>query len=299
MKTSPLTMIFATIGGLAVLAMFMFFIMVTVSLGQIGEIARSNMPKLSHADYKLGVVEIKGPLLDAKKPLKHLKIFAEDPSIKGILVRIDSPGGSVVPAQEIYRLIQKIKQNKKVVASLGNVAASGGYYIASGADYIVANPGTLTGSIGVILQNLNIKDVLGLVHLKSVVMKSGKYKDILSPLREMLTDEKELVQNVLDDVHLQFKNDVAKGRKLPLSEIDKIADGRIFTGSQALQFKLVDELGGLDEGAKYIAKESKLEGQYELIYPKKSPINKLEELIGQMESMLDIAEIASWKREGL
>jgi protease-4 len=172
--------------------------------------------------------------------------YAENSSVKAIVVRIDSPGGGVVPSQEIYEALLSAKgEGKKIVASMGSVAASGGYYVAAAADKIVANPGTLTGSIGVKMEFASIEKLLEKIGVKGIVVKAGDYKDIGSPYRDMTPQERRLLQNVIDDVHNQFIEAVAKGRSLSVADVRAIADGRIFTGRQAQELKLVDRIGDL------------------------------------------------------
>ena len=175
----------------------------------------------------------KGLLVSSEHIVEELNDYAEDASIKAIVIRIDSPGGGVVASQEIYNAVKNArKEGKKVVVSMGSVAASGGYYVAAAADKIVANPGTLTGSIGVKMEFANIEKLLEKIGVKGMVVKSGEYKDMGSPFRDMTDQEKKLLQGVIDDVHSQFIEAVAEGRKLPEADVRAIADGRIFTGSR-------------------------------------------------------------------
>src|SRR5689334_19352231 len=181
---------------------------------------------------RVALIRVEGVILDAHSTVAELKRFGENPSIKAIVLRIDSPGGGVVPSQEIYDAVQRVrnKNNKAVIASMGTVAASGGYYIAAATDRIVANPGTLTGSIGVIMETANVEGLLQKIGVEGVVIKSGKFKDVGSPLRKMSEEERGLMQAVMDDVHKQFIEAVAEGREMELAEAQALADGRIFTG---------------------------------------------------------------------
>jgi protease-4 len=189
--------------------------------------------------------------------------------VKAIILRIDSPGGGVGPSQEIYREVLKAKQKKKMVTSMGAVAASGGYYVACASDLIVANPGTITGSIGVIMQFSNFEELLKKVGIKGVVLKSGEHKDIGSPFREMTPEEKKIMQETLDNVHQQFIRAVADGRNLDQAKVLPIADGRIMTGEQAKQLGLVDKMGNLDDAIEEAAKLVGIEGRPHVLYPKK------------------------------
>jgi protease-4 len=183
-------------------------------------------------------------------------------------MRIDSPGGAVAPSQEIYEEVRKAATKKKIVVSMGSVAASGGYYIASPATRIVANPGTLTGSIGVIMEIPNFAGLMNKLGIKSEVVKSGRHKDIASVFRGIKKEDREILQNVLDNVHDQFILAVAEGRKMLLEDVRKIADGRIFTGEQALKVGLIDEIGNLEDAVKLAGKLSGIKGEPEVISKK-------------------------------
>ncbi len=216
---------------------------------------------------RIALIRIEGVILDAQETLGELKKFSENPTVKAIVLRIDSPGGGVVPSQEIYDAVRRVrtKSNKAVIASMGSVAASGGYYIAAATDRIVANPGTLTGSIGVIMEMANFEGLLQKIGVEGVVVKSGKYKDVGSPLRKMSDEERGLLQAVMDDVHKQFIEAVAEGRSLEVPEVQALADGRIFTGRQAKAAKLVDELGNLDDAIQLAADVVGIEGEPKVI----------------------------------
>jgi protease-4 len=223
------------------------------------------------SDDRIAVIRIEGVILDAQQTVGDLKNFGESPAVKAIVLRIDSPGGGVVPSQEIYEAVKRVrdKHNKTVVASMGTVAASGGYYIAVGTDRIVANPGTLTGSIGVIMELANVEGLLKKIGVESLVVKSGQYKDIGSPFRKMGEDDRRILQTVMDDVHRQFIEAVAEGRSLKIDEVRVIADGRIFTGRQAKDAKLVDDLGDLAEAIKVAAEMAGIEGEPRVVEPKR------------------------------
>jgi len=202
---------------------------------------------------RLALIRIEGPIIDSKDATDEIKEYTKDKSIKAIVLRIDSPGGAVAPSQEIYEEVKKAVAQKKVIVSMGSVAASGGYYIAAPATKIIANPGTLTGSIGVIMEIPNIEGLMNKIGIKTEVIKSGRHKDIASAFRTMGKEEREILQGVMDNVHEQFMKAVAEGRKIKMEEVRKIADGRIFTGEQAKTNGLVDDLGTLEDAIKTAA----------------------------------------------
>ena len=210
---------------------------------------------------KVGVIEIKGLIKSSNPTLNNLIKLGENKHIKAIVLRIDSPGGTVGPSQEIYLEIMRLRRKKPIVASLGSVAASGSYYIASAANKIVASPGTITGSIGVKMEFVNIQQLLNKLGLEPVVIKSGTFKDIGSPTRKMSKEERMLLERVIKDVHTQFVEAIAKGRGLPLTKVEEIADGRIFTGRRAKELGLVDRLGNLQDAIILAAKLGGIRGK--------------------------------------
>lgn len=210
---------------------------------------------------RLALIRIEGIITDSRETTEELKEYVKNPSIKAIVLRIDSPGGAVAPSQEIYEEVRKAVAKKKVLVSMGSVAASGGYYIASPATRIIANPGTLTGSIGVIMEIPNIEGLMNKLGIKTEVVKSGKHKDIASIFRGIGKEEREILQGVLDNVHTQFIKAVAEGRKMLPSDVEKISDGRVFTGEQALKAGLIDELGNLEDTVQVAAKLSGIRGE--------------------------------------
>ena len=211
----------------------------------------------------VGILEINGVIMDSKKALKTLRKFEETKEVKAIVVRVNSPGGAVGPSQEIYEALKKFP--KPVVASMSSVAASGGFYVAMAAQKIFANPGTITGSIGVIMEFANLEKLYEWAKIKRYVIKTGKFKDAGSEYREMTAEERELLQSMVDDVLLQFKTAVAEGRKLPLEEVTKVADGRVFSGNQALGLKLIDSLGTLDDAVTEAGKLGGIQGKPKMI----------------------------------
>ena len=254
--------------GLGVIAALLIFFFIILFL--IGRYTGGTTSRFAFGD-KIAIVEVKGVITQSSAVIEELQQYLSDDGVKAIILRVDSPGGGVGPSQEIYREIMRIKSTskKKVVTSMGSVAASGGYYIASASDLIVANPGTITGSIGVIMQFSNFEELLKKIGIRGVVLKSGEHKDIGSPFREMTPEEKRIMQEVLDNVHEQFIQAVADGRKLDRSKVAQIADGRILTGEQAKNLGLVDQLGNLQDTIDITAKMAGIAGKPNVLYPKK------------------------------
>ncbi len=265
MKSKPVIIVVAVAVGLGVLFFGVMFLATLLSGGRTPK-ALAPLPGLD----KVALVKIEGVLVVAEQIVDEIKDYADDASIKAIIIRVDSPGGGVVPSQEIYdAVLNARKKGKKVIISMGSVAASGGYYVAAAADRIVANPGTLTGSIGVKMEFANLEKLLEKIGVKGMVVKSGEFKDIGSPYREMTEQERQLLQAVIDDVHSQFIEAVAKGRNLPEAQVRSIADGRIFTGRQALQLKLVDDLGDLDDSIRIAGELAGIKGKPKVVHREK------------------------------
>jgi len=233
---------------------------------------------------KVGIIPIEGIIGDAEELIEQINEFADDRGIRAVVLRIDSPGGGVVPSQEIYQAVRELKKKKKVVASMGSVAASGGYLIAVAADRIVANPGSITGSISTVMHYANVEGLLKKVGVRSSVVKSGKFKDIGSPTREMTAEERSLIQAIVDDIYDQFVRTIALNRKLPLQRIFELADGRIFSGRQAMDLGLVDELGGLQDAVLLAGKLSGMEGSPEIVHGMKKKTTLFKYLLGSMTS---------------
>ena len=242
---------------------------------------------------KIAVVDIKGVITSSRGIVEQIERLKENNDVKAIILRINSPGGGVGPSQEIYREVLRAKEKKKIIASMESVAASGGYYVACASDVIVANPGTITGSIGVVMEFSNVEDLLKKIGLRSYVIKSGKHKDIGSPVREMTPEEKAILQGVIDSVHSQFIRAVAEGRNMEEGKVKQIADGRIFSGEQAKELGLVDRLGGLQDAIEIAAEMVGIKGKPAVIYPKKKL--SLYELLFRKSLRLLMDEV--WQRE--
>lgn len=246
-------------------------------------------------DNRVGIIKIEGIILDtgpipvAGKIVESIKT-AEKLGIKNIVVRINSPGGTVGASQEIYRELKKAQEEgTKIITSLGDVAASGGLYIAVAGDKIVANPGTVTGSIGVIIKTNVLKTLYRKIGIDSQVVKSGEYKDILSSTKYLSKEEKEILQSLIDSTYEQFIEEIAVNRKIDREEVRKFADGRIFSGTQAKELGLVDEIGSLSDAVDLIAKMAEIKEKPVTIdlSPKKSFMQKL-----TGASMLEVLENA-------
>jgi len=219
---------------------------------------------------KIGVIAIEGPIMESQSIVSQIVKFRRNKGIKAIILRIDSPGGGVGPSQEIYREVRRTIKAKRVIVSMGSLAASGGYYVAAAADKIVASPGTITGSIGVIMQFVQLKELLKKIGVGLEVLKSGEFKDVGSPHREMSEREKELLQELIFDIQDQFVKAVAEGRNLSVEEVEEIADGRVFSGAKAKELGLVDVLGNFQDAVDLAKKETGIEGEVTLVYPKKT-----------------------------
>ena len=227
----------------------------------------------------VGLVEVKGMILDSKETIRQLRYFLKKDSIKAVVLRVDSPGGIVAPSQEIYAEVKKFAARKKIIVSMGSLAASGGYYISAPATMIYANPGTITASIGVILKLSNIESLMDKIGIKSYTLKTGKYKDSGSPVRQFSAEDRAMLQSVIDNTHQQFVRAVAEGRRMPVEDVRKIADGRILSGEQAKEYKLVDRLGTLQDAIEEAGRLAGISGEPELLLPPKKKVNYLDLLV--------------------
>lgn len=238
---------------------------------------------------KVGIIEIEGMITDALPIIQDLKYFRKNDQVKAILVRINSPGGGVAPSQEIFREIIKSKNDKPIIVSMGTVAASGGYYIASAANGIIANTGTITGSIGVIMGFTNFEALFQKIGLQTSVIKSGAFKDMGSPTRQMTPEEEAFLKSFVTEIHEQFIHDVSQGRDMSIEEIRSIADGRILTGDQAKKLGLIDRIGNYDDAVQWAGRLGGIQGEISTMHPPKPPLGLLEEFIHN--------EIHSWISE--
>ena len=250
----------------------------------VGQDRFSEVALEGKGDDKIVIIPVKGFITFAdsrsfweresmgKQVEERLLAAQDDPAVKAVILDIDTPGGSITASDIIYHRVKEIQAaGKIVVADFGDLAASGGYYLACSADYIVAHPTTITGSIGVIIQSLNLEGLLGKLGIKDVTVKRGEEKDFLSPFREMTPEEREMLQGVVDEMYERFLTVVAEGRDLTREELDKVAGGRIFTGPQALANGLVDEIGYQDTAIEMARELADLESAAVIEYKKQSP----------------------------
>lgn len=215
----------------------------------------------------IGVIEVRGVIDEGDEVIDSIRRFAKADSIRAVVLRVESPGGAVTPSQEIYRELLRLREKKPLVASLGEVAASGGYYIASACSTIVANPGTITGSIGVVMGTLyNVQGLLEKLGVKGTIVKSGAYKDIGSPIRDLTDEERLILESMLDNVHKQFIAAVAAGRKMDEAVVQTLADGRIYSGEQAQGVGLVDQLGSFQDAITVAAEQAGISGEPRLVH---------------------------------
>jgi protease-4 len=250
---------------------------------------RGRIPGPSFAKNKVAVVELAGVMtsshdvgsraVSARKIIGQLEKYREDDSVKAIVLRVDSPGGTVVAAQEIHGELSRLRAaaGKKIVVSMGDLAASGGYYVACAADRVFASPGTLTGSIGVIMQFPNYQGLFGKIGLGTNTIKSGEFKDVGNGARDMTERDRKLLQGLVDDVYSQFVEAVAAGRRLTTEQVRPLADGRVYSGRQAKELGLVDELGDLDAAIAAAGKLAGIEGKPEVV--RESPRRGIWELL--------------------
>lgn len=209
----------------------------------------------------IALLRVEGPIIDVGWHMDQVRDLMNDDRIKGVVLRIDSPGGAVAPTQELYTELLRLKEIKPIVTSMGTIAASGGYYLSCATDWIVSNPGTITGSVGVIMQFSNFEELFGKLGIRSRTIKSGKFKDTGNPMRQMTEEEERLLQDMIMDTYDQFVEAVLKGRPVDEDEVLPYLDGRVLTGRQAYELALVDELGNINDA---IAKAAEMAGLTEV-----------------------------------
>lgn len=283
---------FGLFSGCLIVFVGVFLLMILVAAGR-NDAGASDF----HFGDKVAIVPIDGEIVDAREAVELIHRYADNSSVRAIVMRINSPGGAIAPSQEIYETIRNTRSEsgKPIVASLDNVAASGGFYIASACDRIIANPGSITGSIGVILQWMEMKDLLAWAKLKPETITAGAYKAAGSPYDSLTDAERAYLQRVVAQLHGQFIRAVAEGRKgkMTLDDVTKVADGRIFTGEEALSLKLVDQLGSLDDAVAVAGKLGKISGKPGTIYPRKRKPGLFDLFSDSSESQSPIEKILS------
>lgn len=286
-KSRAGTFIIGALSGclILVVGLVLFAIAIAASRGSGGS--------MSLSASKIAVVPIEGEILESREAIELLRRYAHQVTVKGIVIRINSPGGAIAPSQEIYSEVLRLREEsgKPIVASLDSVAASGGYYIASATDHIVANPGSITGSIGVILQWMDIEELVRWAKMKPETITSGALKAAGSPYRQMTPQEREYFQRIVLQLHSQFVRAVAAGRKGKLSEAEvmKLADGRVFTGEEALTLKLVDEMGSLQHAVAVAGRMAGIDGEPAMVYPRRRDATFLDLLTdsGDAQSIIE------------
>jgi protease-4 len=274
--------------GLFILTGIFFLFLGGVSLLISSLISHDSQADIFSSKEGVGIVELKGLIVSSEQTLKHLTEFRHDPNVKSVVLRIDSPGGSVGASQEIYKEVMRTNEVKPVIASMGSMGASGGYYAALGAENIIANPGTMTGSIGVIVKFPNLEGLFEKIGYRSEVIKSGPLKDVGASNRPMSEEERKLMQDLIDNVYGQFVRDIAAARGMEEDIIQKLADGRVYTGEQALEVGLIDSLGNFTDAIIIAADMGGLDVEDpRLIYPKVDRKFSLFNLLTNAESLVD------------
>lgn len=265
----------------SIFTVLMIILVIAVVLGGAMVMVLKSLSPSSGSFFseKIGIIPVEGIISSSQTVTSDLAKFRKDAAIKAIVLRVNSPGGAIAPSQEIYREIEKTILVKKVVVSMGTVAASGGYYIAAPASKIVANPGTITGSIGVIMEFVRMEELLNKIGVDLEIMKSGEFKDIGSPDRKLTQRDREILDAMITDIQDQFEEAIVRGRRIPLEQVQKIADGRIFSGARAKELGLVDVLGNFQDAVDITKELAGITGDVTLVYAKKRRLEVLDLLL--------------------
>jgi protease IV len=273
------TLLLWIIGGGGIFVFFIFCLLALVFYFSFSD----ESPGLSFSSNEVAVLDLEGTIDDSKEFIDLLKEYGNRSGVRSVVIRINSPGGAVAASQEIYQAIKKFRaeSKKKVVVSMASVAASGGYYAACGADRIFANPGTITGSIGVIAEWYNYGELLRWAKVQNVVVKTGAFKDAGSPTRPLTDEEKAYFQSLIGNMYGQFVSTVASSRIMKEDAVRKLADGRVYTGQEAKANGLVDELGSYQDAIAAAAKMANIEGPPKVVYPAKKSLSILDLLLGR------------------
>ena len=284
------TWLWILIGG----GTFFLFVLAVFTLVYLTLHASSESSSSSFGGFgdKIGVVDLEGVIIDPSQVVSQLKKFADDSSIKAIIIHVNSPGGGVAASEEIYREVKRIRDEKKkrITASIETVGASGAYYVSSATDKIYADKGSIVGSIGVIAQWVNYGDLLRWAKLKDVTMKAGEFKDTGSPTRDMTPAEQQYMQSLIDNMHTQFIQAVADGRRAKVEDIRAIANGKVWTGEQAFDMKLIDQLGDFETAVNDTAKSVGITGEPTLVRPERDRKTLLDLLFGDVSQWLPTRE---------
>jgi len=282
------TLLWIVIGGGA------FFLFVLAVFTLVYLTLRSNQDTTAFRGFgnKIGVVDLEGVIITPKIVVDQLKKFGDDDSIKAIILHVNSPGGGVAASEEIYREVKRIRDDKKkrIVASIESVGASGAYYVSSATNKIYADKGSIVGSIGVIAEWVNYGDLLHWAKLKDITMKAGEFKDTGSPTRDMTPAEKEYLQSLIDNMHSQFIQAVADGRKTKFEDVKAVANGKVWTGEQALSMKLIDQVADFQAAVDDTAKAVGIKGEPVLVHPERDRKTVLDVLFGDVSEWLPTRE---------
>ncbi len=278
------TVLWILIGGGA----FFLFVLAVFSLVYLTLHAGGGQAGFGGFGDRIGVVDLDGVILSPQPVVGQLKKFADDSSIKAIILHVNSPGGGVAASEEIYREVKRINQEKKkrIVVSIETVGASGAYYVASASNKIYADQGSIVGSIGVIAEWVNYEDLLKWAKLKSIVFKTGEFKDTGNPAREMTPSEQAYMQGLIDNMFGQFVQAVADGRGMKFDDVKAIANGKVWTGKEALAMKLIDDTGDFEAVVNDTAKSVGISGEPTLVHPEKDRRTLLDLMLGDVSQYL-------------
>src|SRR6202011_620984 len=282
------TLLWILIGGGA----FFLFVLAVFSLVYLTLHAGSSESSLGGFGDRIGVVDLDGVILSPQPVVGQLKKFGDDSSIKAIILHVNSPGGGVAASEEIYREVKRIREEKKkkIVVSIETVGASGAYYIASASNKIYADQGSIVGSIGVIAQWVNYGELLKWAKLKNIVFKTGEFKDTGNPTRDLTPAEQQYLQSLIDNMFGQFVKAVADGRGLKFEDVRSVADGKVWTGEEALAMKLIDQVGDFEAAVADTAKSVGIKGEPSLVRPDKERKTVLDLLLGDVSQYLPARE---------
>jgi protease-4 len=261
-----------------------FFLFLLAVFALVYFTVRSEQKSSSFRSFgdKIAVVDLEGVILSPKDLVEQLRKYGDDSSIKAIIIHVNSPGGGAAASEEIYREVLRIRdvKKKRIVASIETVGASGAYYVSSATNKIFADEASIVGSIGVIAEWYNYEELMKWAKLKAIVLKAGEFKDTGSPLREMTPAERAYMQGLIDNMHAQFIDSVAKGRRVKVEEIKPLADGKVWTGEQAMPLKLIDQIGDFRAAVEDTAKSVGIKGEPTIVRPEKDRKSVLDLLFG-------------------